>query len=183
MTVLKKVAAKGIAKPGGIHLKEDNTSLHYFSFKPCWRYNLETKRSSNSVPTRKVDSIHMSAKNSISVVARKCVWILPLLHLSFAAGSEPAIDFRRQIQPILSEHCNVCHGADESTRQAGLRLDVESLAYLGGESGAPAIVPGNSAASNLFQRIASSDPDVVMPPPAAKKPLNEAKLNLPKKRS
>ncbi len=120
----------------------------------------------------------MSAKNSISVVARKCVWILPLLHLSFAAGSEPAIDFRRQIQPILSEHCNVCHGADESTRQAGLRLDVESLAYLGGESGAPAIVPGNSATSNFFQRIASSDPDVVMPPPAAKKPLNEAKLNL-----
>ncbi len=52
-------------------------------------------------------------------------------HLS--AGSEPAIDFRRQIQPILSEHCNLCHGADETARQGGLRLDVESYAYKGGE--------------------------------------------------
>lgn len=108
----------------------------------------------------------------------KCVWILPILQLSFAVGSEPAIDFRRQIQPILSEHCNVCHGADESARQAGLRLDVESLAYLGGESGTPAIVPGDSAASALVQRISSSDPDVVMPPPDEKKPLSKSQLSL-----
>ena len=87
----------------------------------------------------------------------KWVIIMALLRINLGLGSEPAIDFRRQIQPILSEHCTVCHGADESARQAGLRLDVESLAYHGGESGTPAIVPGDSSASPIIQRIASSD--------------------------
>ena len=123
----------------------------------------------------------MSAKNSICGDATNCVWIFLVLQLGFALGSEPAIDFRRQIQPILSEHCNVCHGEDESARQAGLRLDVESLAYLGGESGTPAIVPGNSASSTMFQRISSSDPDVVMPPPDAKNPLTQSQLLLLKR--
>ena len=100
------------------------------------------------------------------------------LHMGIVAGAEPTIDFRRQIQPILSEHCNLCHGEDATTRQGGLRLDVDMDAYQGGESGSPAIQPGNSAKSLLIERILSSDKDSVMPPPNANKPLNDEQKKL-----
>lgn len=100
------------------------------------------------------------------------------LQMGIVAGAEPTIDFRRQIQPILSEHCNLCHGEDATTRQGGLRLDVDTDAYQGGESGSPAIQPGNSAKSLLIERILSSDKDSVMPPPNANKPLNDEQKKL-----
>ena len=117
-------------------------------------------------------------KNTTSPMLKACLLLIALLNLDRSFGSEPAIDFRREIQPILSEHCNLCHGADESARQGGLRLDVDSLAYKGGESGSPAISPGQSSASQIIQRVASLDPDIVMPPPHAKKPVSEAQVKL-----
>ncbi len=113
-----------------------------------------------------------------SSVLKAWVLLTALLNLNRSLGSEPAIDFRRQIQPILSEHCNLCHGADEFARQGGLRLDVESFANQGGESGLPAISPSDSAASQLIQRVTSQDPESVMPPPHAKKPVSEAQVKL-----
>ena len=133
--------------------------------------------SRQTLPTRKYDRMNNRSKKSIWAMLN-LVLIIPMAELNLAVGSEPAIDFQRQIQPILSEHCTVCHGADESARQAGLRLDIASLAYLGGESGIPAIVPGDSAASHMIQRIVSSDADVVMPPLDAKKPVSQAQLEL-----
>jgi len=106
------------------------------------------------------------------------VFLTTLSDFDFAMGTEPAIDFRRQIQPLLSEHCNLCHGADESKRHGGLRLDVPSLAFKGGESGTPAISPGNSVASLMIQRITSSDPESIMPPPHANKALSAAQIKV-----
>lgn len=106
------------------------------------------------------------------------VWGVMFLHASILLSAESPIDFRRQIQPILSEHCNLCHGADESARQSGLRLDVEADALKGGESGMPAILRGDSAKSQMIQRILSADPDSVMPPPAANKPVSEHQIQL-----
>ena len=110
-------------------------------------------------------------------------WLLLAAFLDFhiALATESVIDFRRQILPILSEHCNICHGADESNRKAGLRLDIASFAYQGGESGAPAISPGNSAASLLIQRVTSTDPDSVMPPPQANKAISGTQSDLLRK--
>ncbi len=75
-----------------------------------------------------------------------------------------AVDFSRQIRPILSENCFFCHGPDEKKREAGLRLDDEAEAKKN-RDGVTAVVPGRPEQSALLQRILSTDPDEVMPPP------------------
>jgi len=88
----------------------------------------------------------------------------------------PPVDFQRQVQPILAEHCTLCHGVDQTDRQGGLRLDLRANALTGGESGMPAIVPGKPDESELIRRIKSSDADVVMPPADHNKPLSEIQI-------
>ena len=88
----------------------------------------------------------------------------------------PPIDFGRQVQPILAEHCMLCHGVDAEDRKSGLRLDLRVHALKGGDSGTPAIVPGNLNDSELIRRITSTDDDTVMPPPVHNKPLSEPQI-------
>jgi hypothetical protein len=71
--------------------------------------------------------------------------------------------FSREIRPILSQHCTQCHGPDEETRQADLRLDTEAgLRSLAGEE---------LDYAAFLERIQSDDPDYRMPPPEANKDL------------
>ena len=78
------------------------------------------------------------------------------------AASAAAVDFDRDVRPILAAKCHDCHGSEKKSK-ADLRLDARALALKGGESG-PALVPGKSADSLLYQRVISDDPDEVMPP-------------------
>jgi len=75
-----------------------------------------------------------------------------------AAG---AMDFERDIQPILARACLSCHCA--AKQKAGLRLDHGVEALKGGNSG-PAFKPGDSAASRLIHAVAGTDADLTMPP-------------------
>jgi len=86
-------------------------------------------------------------------------------------------DFARDVLPILSNHCFSCHGPDEASRQAGLRLDRRDDA-LKRSDGAAAIVPHEPASSELIHRIRATDVDVVMPPPDSLKPLSEAEKDV-----
>jgi hypothetical protein len=83
----------------------------------------------------------------------------------------PPVDFQRQIQPMLAEHCTACHGVDPDERKSGLRLDLRMEALKGGESGSPAIVPERPDASEMIRRVISNDPDLIMPPKDHNKPL------------
>ncbi len=109
-----------------------------------------------------------------------------VLWLVFAIVSRPAlaaddqIDFSRDVRPILADHCLKCHGQDEATRKAGLRLDERTAALAPAESGERAIVPGHSDKSELVRRILATDDDE-MPPAVAKRPLTEAQKNILKR--
>ncbi|MCS6864102.1 MAG: PSD1 and planctomycete cytochrome C domain-containing protein [Gemmataceae bacterium] len=91
----------------------------------------------------------------------KC-WVVALCAgtLSPAVAQVPkTIDFNRDVRPILSNNCFQCHGPDEKTRKARLRLDTP-------EGAATAIVPGQPDASELIIRITASPDDASRMPPA-----------------
>ena len=85
----------------------------------------------------------------------------------------PAVDFARDIQPILEAQCYECHGPEKP--RGRLRLDVGALAMKGGETG-PAIIPGNSEQSLLVRRILGLDDEERMPKEGD--PLPDAQIAL-----
>lgn len=72
------------------------------------------------------------------------------------------IDFSREVKPILQKHCFECHGAEK--QKSGYRLDVREIAFRGGETHAPNIVPGKPEGSPLLRFISGSDEEMRMPP-------------------
>jgi hypothetical protein len=90
------------------------------------------------------------------------------------------VDFNYHIKPILSDRCFACHGPDENKVEAGLRLDLEEVAFSKLESGDYALVSGDLSESQVYHRITSTDPDYQMPPPESNPPCrNTKKLCLP----
>ena len=71
-----------------------------------------------------------------------------------------AVDFAKEVQPLLAERCYGCHGPKK--QESGLRLDDKTAALKGGETGA-AIVPGKGVESLLVQAIAQARDDIKMP--------------------
>ncbi|HUY37052.1 MAG TPA: DUF1553 domain-containing protein [Pirellulales bacterium] len=93
------------------------------------------------------------------------------------AASDGAVEFNRDIRPLLSDHCFQCHGPDEAKRMGELRLDIEAAA-LAPRDGTRPIVPGDPAASELYRRIASTDPDERMPPADSGRKLRAEQIEL-----
>ena len=90
-------------------------------------------------------------------------------------AAEPKPDFTHDILPILQAKCQGClHGP--KVQMHGLRLDVRSAAFKGGETGVPAIVPGKSSQSLLIKYVSAIAPAIVMPP--AGPPLKPAEISL-----
>ncbi|MFN0196341.1 MAG: c-type cytochrome domain-containing protein, partial [Planctomycetaceae bacterium] len=99
------------------------------------------------------------------------------------SGSLPAddaspskIDFNRDIRPLLSNNCFACHGPDEKKRKGDLRLDIRGA--LGNPENTAIVVPGHPEQSELYQRLVSTDPETMMPPPSFNHALTDAQKNL-----
>ncbi len=71
-----------------------------------------------------------------------------------APQSAPAVDFARDIQPVLERSCVSCHSAD--LKLAELDLSTRDAAMKGGEHGA-VIVPGSAERSKLYRMVAGLD--------------------------
>jgi hypothetical protein len=88
--------------------------------------------------------------------------------LIFACGTQlKAVDFNRDIQPILTARCSGCHGPQQQMN--GLRVDVPEILL-------NVVVPGDSGASKLIQRVSSTKKGFGMPPVGA--PLTPAEIEL-----
>ena len=85
---------------------------------------------------------------------------LPFYSLILIALPLQAVDFNREIRPLLASKCYACHGPDKEGRKAKLRLDVRE-----GALKSEVIVPGKIEDSEFHYRIRSDDPDEIMPPP------------------
>jgi hypothetical protein len=95
-----------------------------------------------------------------------------LLGPALARGADE-VQYNRDIRPILSEHCFLCHGPDKARRKAKLRLDKREVALAKG-----ALVPGKPDDSEMIARIFSRDADDIMPPPKYHKPLSPEQKKL-----
>src|SRR5580765_1220747 len=71
-----------------------------------------------------------------------------------------AIDFSKEVKPILEASCIKCHGRGKD--KGGLRIDTRETLLKGGDSGL-AVVAGKSSESLLIALVQGFDPDSVMP--------------------
>lgn len=85
-----------------------------------------------------------------------------LMAAMLVATQALAVDFDRDVAPLLTSRCLKCHGAGEA--EGGLRLTDRTSATKELESGARAVVPGHLQASELLRRVAATNADERMPP-------------------
>jgi len=102
--------------------------------------------------------------------------LLLFCSLTATLKAEDGIEYNRDIRPILSDKCFACHGPDNNTREAKLRLDVRADALA-----AEAFIPGDADKSELIFRIFSNEEDDVMPPPEENRQLTAAERELLKR--
>jgi hypothetical protein len=88
-------------------------------------------------------------------------------------GAEPRVRFAREVLPILSNKCFVCHGPDGEEDLVRLDTYAAATTDLGGYR---AIDPANPSQSEMLHRIHSADDP--MPPSDAQKQLTPAEREL-----
>lgn len=101
---------------------------------------------------------------------------LILLSPSFASADDVTpVSYQTQILPILRSNCFGCH---QGAKQLGeyMMTDFAAMAR-GGETGSPAIVPGDATASHLIDQIELHDGVAEMPKPP-QRPLHETEIEL-----
>ena len=123
-----------------------------------------------------------SAPSAAAFALHRWALIVSLFALvgSSNGGAAERVDFNFQVRPILSDRCFKCHGPDEKSRKANLRLDNPDGAYatIDKKDKRRAIVPRKPQLSEVVRRITSNDPNEVMPPPESKLQLSTNEINI-----
>jgi hypothetical protein len=97
----------------------------------------------------------------------------PTQAIADAPQAVSAVDYLRDVRPVLRSRCITCHGPMK--QEAGLRLDAATLVLKGGDDGA-VISPGQSNASRLIERVSAEDADERMPPKGPALTLREIEI-------
>jgi cytochrome c553 len=112
-------------------------------------------------------------RTSASVLVAFLLLPVAVRAASTGAPEEGVEFFERHVRPMLVEQCYKCHSAQAKSLKGELRLDTREGLLRGGESGTPAIVPGDATASRLIESVRYGNPDLQMPP---KHRLSEAQV-------
>jgi hypothetical protein len=117
----------------------------------------------------------MSSDKRIHVASLIAFILFAIAGAARGAETGSRMDFARDVRPILADKCFHCHGPDEETREAGLRLDVweDSDEAMGAEA---VVTRKQPAESELITRIYSDDPDMRMPPADSGKTLSPEQI-------
>ena len=103
----------------------------------------------------------MNRISRLAVILVTCIVVMLSARVVERPGQTAAkVDFRREIEPILVQSCQRCHGVKKAAGQ--LRLDVKAAAFRGGISGV-AIIPGKGQESLLIRRILGEGGQARMP--------------------
>jgi formylglycine-generating enzyme required for sulfatase activity len=98
-----------------------------------------------------------------------------------ALDAHAAVDFVKDIQPILELNCVSCHREGKGNSKGGVRLDTFEQATTSGDNG-PALVPGKPEKSPLYTTtVLPDDDDLLMPPKKKGGPLPKESTELLKK--
>src|SRR2546428_170835 len=103
-----------------------------------------------------------------------------LLRTVVVSAAEPKAEeiefFEKKIRPVLAEICYKCHSASSEKLKGELLLDSKEGMLKGGESGKPAIVPGDADKSRLIEAIRYRNEDLQMPPKKAGGKLSDEQI-------
>ena len=113
-----------------------------------------------------------------AAVYRSAALLVLLSPFATGQGDPRAVDFDRDVRPILSARCFKCHGPDARRRKAKLRLDTAEGAFAERKNGAAVIVKGEPASSELVRRITHDDVEERMPPADSGLELTEGERRL-----
>jgi hypothetical protein len=105
---------------------------------------------------------------ALAVFVTAGIWSFP----DFSAAQP--VDFARDIQPILQERCQQCHGGIHRQSELSLLTRADAVAAL--PSGLRAISPGRPNDSELLRRITAADESERMPPEG--KPLSAQEIDV-----
>ena len=105
-----------------------------------------------------------------------CLSAAALVAVPWLLPAADAVDFTKQIKPLLEQNCLKCHGAEQ--KKGGLRLHTRADSLAGGDGGT-ALVPGKAAQSPLYTTtLLPADDDQAMPPQPKEKRLTQAQTDL-----
>ncbi|MCZ7637855.1 MAG: hypothetical protein M5U12_18550 [Verrucomicrobia bacterium] len=127
-------------------------------------------------------SLQLLRTTGAVIRGRRCAALLAAVVLrgpaALRAAGPGAIQFARDIRPILAENCLACHGPDPGARKAGLRLDTREGLFEPTARRPATVMPGDPSRSALWKRIVTEDPDDLMPPPESHKKLEPEQKRL-----